>query len=74
MTIIITFKDDRKYRHFNSRYMIFESIRFIDIFQDAIEGKQERKTIHYNLDEIKKIEFIEPEPKKEGENNGETTE
>lgn len=65
MTITITFKDDRKYRHFNSRYMIFESIRFIDIFQDAIEGKQERKTIHYNLDEIKKIEFIEPEPKKE---------
>lgn len=63
MTITITFKDDRKYRHYNSRYMIFESIRFIDIFQDAIEGKQERKTIHYNLDEIKKIEFIEPEPK-----------
>jgi len=66
MTITITFKDDRKYRHFNSRFMIFESIRFIEIFQNAIEGKQEKKTIHYNLDEIKKIEFVDAELK--GEN------
>ncbi|MBO4543746.1 MAG: hypothetical protein J5725_11275 [Bacteroidales bacterium] len=66
MTITITFKDDRQHRHFNSRFMIFESIRFIEIFQDAIEGKQEKKTIHYNLDEIKKIEFVDAELK--GEN------
>ena len=65
MTITITFKDDRKYRHFNSRFMIFESIRFIEIFQDAIEGNQEKKTIHYNSDEIKKIEFVDAELKGE---------
>lgn len=71
MTITITYKDDRQYRHLNSRFMIFESIRYIEIFQEATE-RQPRKTIYYNLDEIKKIEFTEPELK--GEKNGENTE
>jgi len=60
-TIIITFKDDKRFIHIKSRFMIYESIRYITIYQEAIPDRQEEKTFEYNLDEIKSIEMKEGE-------------